>query len=81
MIYLIFSKNLVDRGAVPAAYCCATSAPKSGMFKYLGMANFVFELEGNTGKVIKNRYGTHEDFELDDHEVIVLKLKSVLLCP
>lgn len=81
MIYLIFSKHVVDRGEVPSAYCCATTAPRSGMFKYLAMANFVFELNGNTGKVIKNRYGTLEDFELDDHEVIALKLKSVLLCP
>lgn len=81
MIYLIYSKDLVDRGIVPSSYCCATKTPKAGMFKYLDMANFVFELKGNTGKVIKNRYGTLEDFELDDHEVIVLKLKSVLLCP
>lgn len=81
MIYLLFSKYLVDCGDVPSAYCCATNAPKVGMLKYLGLANFAFELKGNTGKVIKNRYGTLEDFELDDHEVIVLKLKSVLLCP
>ena len=79
MIYLIYSKHIVDRGLVPSAHCCARTYPDSRMFQYMDLANYAFRLDGNRVTEIKNRYDRCNQFEMDEQEVVALKLRSVLL--
>jgi hypothetical protein len=72
---------MVDMGHVPSAYCCARETPDSRMFRYMSLANYAFRLQGTKVIEIKNRYGTLNEFEIDELEAVALKLKSVLLYP
>ena len=80
MIIFEFPPLHVDLGRVPATVCLANSKGINGDdLAHFRLADRVYVLNGTKCKVLKNRIGHIEDFELSEGDAVALVLSAVVL--
>jgi hypothetical protein len=80
VIYFEYTQSLVDAGHVPSTLCAVElSKPKSEMFRFLALADRVYEVIGLDAAEMKNRNGDPSSFRLTSEDALALKLRAVLL--
>jgi hypothetical protein len=75
---------MVMSGRAPATVCQVPGQVPGSMlgkdnFRYFQLAERVYTLDGTTAKILKNRNGKLDDFELSKGDAVALILKAVVL--
>ena len=77
MNYLEFDQHLIDQGRYPSTLCV------SNMLLYANRkahdANRIYNIEGNNLTEIKNRNEPLKSRFISDEDIVVLKLRAVLI--
>ena len=71
---------MVMSGRAPATVCQVPGAMLGkDDFRYFQFADRVYTLNGTKCKMLKNRIGKFDDFELSEGDAVALALKAVVL--
>ena len=82
MIIFEFSTFMVMSGRVPARLCVMKGdliQNRTSRFSYMQLAEKAYRLDGTLAKMLKNKNGKLEDFELSGEDAVALVLKAVVL--